>query len=404
MSIEFSAPAGSSGTMRNSVVPTSADAADPEVSDRKLRLGLVVNPIAGIGGSVALKGSDGIVVQELARQRGGTYKAPHRLQRFLIALGAATSKLCFVTWGGAMGESLLSGRVEHVEVVGQPANPTSAADTRSAGKGIGDVDLMLFVGGDGTARDLLDVLTPGQLVLGIPAGVKMQSGVFALTPEAAAEVVLRLLDGRLVASSIGEVRDIDEAALRQGQINSRYYGEMRVPQAGDYVQQTKVGGQENEDLAVLEIVQDTLERLEATVQPVILGPGSTLLAVKQALGLDAELLGVDVWQAGQQLGKDVTAADLEELDLTAALLVVSFSRQQGFLFGRGNQQISAQVLGRLPKKNIWVLGTRTKLKSLEGRPLKVDSGSPELDQALAGLIEVTAGYDDRLLYRMGLND
>ncbi len=374
---------------------------------KKLRLGVILNPVAGIGGAVALKGSDGIDIQKKASDLGGKSPAQKCLQRFLTALAQAQAEICFVTCAGAMGESVMRTRVDSLAVLGDAKKKTRAADTQAAATAMIGVDLLVFVGGDGTARDLLDVLPSDQQVLGIPAGVKMHSGVFAITPEAAATIVHQLLTGGLVAGVLGEVRDIDEAALRSGSINSRFYGEMKVPKAADYLQHTKVGGRENEALGLLEIVQDTLERIEAfgadhPDHTFILGAGSTLFAVKQALGMDGELLGVDAYRGGQQIGKDLTADELLKLKLEHAILVISFSRNQGFLFGRGNQQISSEVLRRLPREHIWLLGTRTKLATLEGRPLLLDTGSRELDHKLSGLIEITAGYADRLLYRVGL--
>jgi predicted polyphosphate/ATP-dependent NAD kinase len=240
-------------------------------------------------------------------------------------------------------------------------------------------------------------------VLGIPAGVKMHSGVFATTPEAAGSIIAALVEGGLVRAAIAEVRDLDEAALRQGVVRPTFYGEMAVPEAGGFLQHTKEGGRENEALAVEEIVAEVAERVADHPGVYVLGPGGTLSAVKSALGMEPTLIGVDVLREGRQIGWDVDAPWLERrLALTAerATLVLSFTRGQGFLLGRGNQQFSPAVLRRVGREHLWVVGTRTKLLSLEGRPLLVDTDDPDLDQEWSGLVEIVTGYRDSLLYRV----
>ena len=64
--------------------------------------------------------------------------------------------------------------------------------------------------------------------------------------------------------------------------------------------------------------------------------------------------------------------------------------------------MSANVLRDLdPHSQLIIVATRTKLNSLDGRPLLIDSGDIELDLRLAGLYEIVTGYEDRLLYRVG---
>ena len=163
-----------------------------------LKFGLVVNPLAGIGGAAGLKGSDAVDT-ELALARGGRPRGEERCARMLTALGATLGDIAWLTWGGPMGARCLrevAGENEalRVSVVGTPASVTSASDTVAAARALqaAGVDLLVFVGGDGTARDVVDALGDRLPVLGVPAGVKMHSGVFATTPETAAEVLQRL--------------------------------------------------------------------------------------------------------------------------------------------------------------------------------------------------------------------
>ena len=366
-----------------------------------LKIGLVVNPVAGVGGAVGLKGSDGAGIQALALQRGGQPRTPERTLRTLQAIGDDLDRIEWFTWGGNMGSDYLESLGISCREVGGPSGVTSAVDTREAAVALRNcnVDLLLFSGGDGTARDLYDAIEDTVVVVGIPGGVKMHSGVFATTPEAAGELIRRLLAGGLVNSVLREVRDLDEEALRQGRLQPRYFGELRVPEPGGFLQRTKDSGVENEALAVAEIAAEIVERIGELDCAVVLGPGSTVAEVKRSLGMTPTLLGFDVWQSSTQIASDVDGAWLEQ-HMQRCVLVLSFTRGQGFLLGRGNQQLTPGFLRNLDAGAIWVAGTRTKLKSLHGQPLLLDTDDPDLDRRLSGLIEIVAGYDDRLLYRI----
>ena len=369
-----------------------------------LKFGLLVNPVAGIGGSVALKGSDGAEIQARARQRGGNPRAAPRTRRALRALGSAARAVRWVTWGGGMGEDLLAEAGLNSQLLGAPGDPGGALDTQRAASAMlaEGVDLIVFAGGDGTARDLLQAVGCRIPVLGIPAGVKMHSGVFTTTPERAGELLARLVDGGLVSSVLRQVRDLDEVALRAGEIRPRFFGELRVAEAGGYLQHTKERGRENESLAITEISADVVERLASVDEAVVLGPGSTVAEIKRSLGFEGSVLGFDVWREGAVIALDVdTRWLLDRLD--RAVVVLSFTRGQGALLGRGNQQLSPAFLRQIGREALWVIGTRTKLNSLEGRPLLIDTDDPELDQVWSGLVEITAGYEDRLFYRLSAN-
>ena len=368
-----------------------------------LRVGVIVNPIAGIGGPTALKGSDGIEVQRIALARGAVPHAADRLRAAFAPLSSRSAQLRLFAWGGAMGAEALAGLGLPVEVLGMPAAPSTAADTRAAARAMleAGIDLLVFAGGDGTARDLAEVVPPRVPVIGVPAGVKMHSGVFAVTPRDAADVIVRLLDGGLVAADAAEVRDIDEVALREGRVATRYHGTLSVPRVGGHLQHVKSSGREVEELVLAEIAETVAERVAEHSGVVMLGPGSTLAAIKRRLGIEPTLLGFDVMRNGHLLAADADAATLAGYTDASAIVVLSFTRGQGFLLGRGNQQLTPAIVRTIPRGNLWVVGSRTKLLSLEGRPLRVDTDDAELDAHLCGIVSIISGYDDVLLYRIG---
>ena len=369
-----------------------------------MKIGILINPIAGLGGPAALQGSDGDEIQMQARARGATERAAQRMSDALRACAKVHSQLEFLTWGGRMGGALLEQLGLPHDVLGQPEAPSRAADTVEAARQMvaAGAELILFAGGDGTARDLLDGVADTIPVLGVPAGVKMHSGVFAVTPADAGAVVIRLADGGMVGISQGEVRDIDEAALRSGIVGSRYYGELRVPVLGGFLQHTKAGGREVESLALVEIVEEVVARLERVSQEttVVFGPGSSVQAIGVRLGYTLSLLGFDVYRAGTCIAANADANTLGQLVDPDTILIMSFGRDQGILFGRGNQQLNPEALQRIARARLWIVATRSKLASLAGRPLRMDTGDPECDASWTGLIEIITGFDDACLHRI----
>jgi predicted polyphosphate/ATP-dependent NAD kinase len=369
-------------------------------------LGLLINPYAGVGGPAAQKGSDSAAVQSAASQGQLALTAPKRAATFLKALAAQEQNFELATVAGAMGEDACRALgLDYTLVEHAPASPSDYRDTEEAAAQLAacGIDLLVFVGGDGTARDVCRVLGESQLVLGVPAGVKMHSGVYAVNPQAAAEVVKQMIAGELVNVDEREVRDIDEEAFRQGTVKSRFFGVMQVPDEVRYVQQVKQGGQEVEELVLADIAADFAERLEDDTL-YIFGPGSTTHNVLKNLQWPSTLLGVDVFRDEQVLKNDASADDLQvilaEHDGPVALYITAIGGQ-GHILGRGNQQLSPAVLRRVGRDNIHVLATKTKLKNLAGRPLLIDTGDPELDEGWQGYIKVITGYRDTVLYRLG---
>lgn len=370
-----------------------------------LTLGLIINPLAGIGGSVGLKGSDGAEIVKEAFSRGARCQSSERAKLALQVLLPIQDQIKIITCPQTMGETLVAEMGFSYQVLDHiSAQHTSAQDTCNAAQQLLDqkVDIILFAGGDGTARDICSVVTDQIPVLGIPAGVKIHSAVYAVTPKAAGEVISQLASGQLIDVKAHDVRDIDEDAFRNNIVRAKLYGEMRVPQAGQFVQSVKQGGVEVEELVLEDIAADIVQGMEDDVLYLI-GSGKTTLAIMDELGLDNTLLGIDAVLNHQLLKNDVSETEiLDYLEQYPCKAVISIIGGQGHIIGRGNQQLSAAVLKKLGKDNLKVISTKAKVSALEGRPLIVDSGDNELDDLFSGTIEVTTGYQDQIIYPVGL--
>lgn len=366
-----------------------------------LTLGLIINPFAGIGGALGLKGSDGEAAVK-ALSEGAEKKAQQRTHTALEGLQAYREQCQFVTCQGEMGEVCLAKLglpYRCLELVCE--QPSTAADTRRAAKAMlaQKVDVLVFAGGDGTARDICAVVGDAVPVLGIPAGVKIHSSVYGITPLASGEVLQALIKGQLVDIKDAEVRDLDEDAFRNNVVRARHFGDMRVPQLGNFVQAVKQGGVEVEALVLDDIANDVIERMDDDTLYFI-GSGKTTETIMNHLGLANTLLGVDAIKGGELVDSDVNEPRMWQL-LQAhkqARAVVSIMGGQGHVFGRGNQQFSPRILDKLGKPAFEVVSTKTKISELNGRPLVIDSTDVHLDQRWAGSIEVITGYRDRIVY------
>ncbi|WP_133407516.1 ATP-NAD kinase family protein [Parashewanella tropica] len=369
----------------------------------KFRLGMFVNPYAGLGGSVALKGSDGVAEQALAL--GAVPKAHLRMAEALKVLLPHKDKIQILTASGEMGESVAKELGFDIELIYQTSHLPTSSDTHQVVETLNqtDIDLLLFAGGDGTARDVYSVVDDSKPVLGVPAGVKIHSGVYGVTPKASGLVVKMLLEGELVSLMHADVMDIDESAFREGRVKAKRYGEMLVPAEPRYVQAVKMGGKEVDELVLADIAADVIENMEDEL--FIMGSGSTVAFVMETLGVENTLLGVDLIQHESLLASDLTAQKLLTLtENQATKLVITLIGGQGHILGRGNQQLCSELIQRIGKENIIILATKTKLKALEGRPLIVDSGDPELDKELSGYYPITTGYHDSVMYQVAAPD
>ena len=369
------------------------------------KLGVIVNPVAGIGGRVALKGSDGIEVLRRARELGARPESPQRAIEALKVLTRAKDQIQIITYPREMGEDECREAGFSPTVIGSiQSGETTGADTQRAAQHMEQmgVDLLLFAGGDGTARNVCNAVGDRVPALGIPAGVKIHSAVYAVTPRSAGEVARLVIEGRLLNIREAEVMDIDEEAFRQGVVAAKLYGYLRVPEETRYVQSVKMGGAAAESQTLKGIAADVIDSMDDPECYFIIGPGTTTRPIMEALGLPNTLLGVDLIRNKQLVANDLAEKQLvESIDGHAAKIVVTPIGGQGHVFGRGNQQLSPRVIRTVGRANIMVIATKEKLASLAGRPLLVDTGDEGLNQELSGYLRVTSGYGDYVIYKVG---
>ena len=347
-------------------------------------VGLIINPIAGLGGSVGLKGTDHVAQEAL--RRGAVPHAGERTCQALQALAQTAVPFQVVTWPGAMGgDAAQSLGLPCRLLPGVPqGESTRGEDTQALAKALAEegVDLILFAGGDGTARDVYNALGLGTPVLGIPAGVKIHSPVFGRSPRDAGRLAALWLEQETGRTREEEVLDIDEELYRQGRINTRLYGYLTIPAQPGLTQSRKAPTPLSDAQAIRAIAFQVTDHMEPGVNYLI-GAGTTTRGVMEVLGLPNTLIGVDLLRDGK---------------LTK--LVVTVTGGQGCLFGRGNQQLTPQVLRQVGKENIILLATPAKLAQLRGEPLWVDTIDPELNENLCGYYRVISGYGEFTLCRV----
>ncbi len=362
-----------------------------------------MNPVAGIGGRVGLKGSDGEAIVRRAVELGAVKLSPGRAVEALRRIARIKEQVEVITYPGEMGEDEAREAGLQLTVIGSIAHgSTTREDTIEAARTMAErgVDLIMFAGGDGTARDLVEAVDGDIPALGIPAGVKIHSGVFAINPVDAGELAALYLEGGPVKLRELEVIDIDEAAFRDDRLSARLYGYLKVPYVEAMVQNTKSGSTTTDGFSLEGIAADIVEEMEDDVI-YVLGPGTTVRPIAERLGLSKTLLGVDVVLNGEIIASDANEEKLLELiDEKEARVIVTVIGGQGFVFGRGNQQISPQVIRAVGVENITIIATPGKLAALQGRPLLVDTGDPELDELLSGYAKVVTEYGRRVVYRV----
>ncbi len=339
---------------------------------------------------MGLKGTDGLAKE--ARRRGAKPLAAQRAKECLRLLAPHANLLFFLSASGTMGERVLEECGQNYAVAYSAPEESGAEDSKAACKAFLEegIDLILFCGGDGTARDV--AAAAGQVpVLGIPAGVKMHSGVFAISPQAAAELALGYARGELKTRET-EIVDVDEELYRSGELQTRLYCTARTPYQPVLVQDRKrIYSSKSEEEFKNQIALFAAEFMRDG-SAYILGAGTTTSRIAELLGIEKTLLGVDVVQNGRLILKDASEKDLIELldRGEKARIIVSPIGAQGFILGRGSQQISSAVLRRAGLESLIVVATPHKLAELSH--LLVDTGDQEMDRALAGRRQVVSGY------------
>jgi predicted polyphosphate/ATP-dependent NAD kinase len=347
-----------------------------------------------MGGAVGLKGTDGKAILDKAITLGAKPIAFQRAEIFLTELVPAKESLRLIVGAGSMGENEAKQCDFKFEVKSESKEETSSEDTQNAAKEMAKagVDLLVFCGGDGTTRDILKAVGLKVPVLGVPTGVKMHSAVFAVTPQAAARVAISYLWGGLPLRE-AEVMDVDEQAFREGRLSAELYGYLLSPYEPHLIQGNKLESPMTEDevrnQAAIAIY--IIEEMKPDLTYVI-GPGTTTRTISDLLDQKKTLLGVDLFQNKKIIASDVNEKQiLETIKGKAARIIVTPIGGQGFIFGRGNQQISFKVIHQVGLDNIVVVATKSKLDRLKS--LRVDTGDAELDKALrAHEINVVIDY------------
>ena len=367
---------------------------------RKL-IGLIVNPVAGMGGSVGLKGTDGKKMYAKALELGAEPVTPEKTREFLAHIKHKEDIELLVA-SGAMGEKYVEGIDFPIAVIGEMSEETSATDTKRIARQMAErgVELLVFVGGDGTARDIYDAIRSRIPVVAVPAGVKIFSSAFAVSTRGAAEMVDAFLEGTHFTEE--EVLDIDEAAFREDRLASRLYGYLVVPEVRGYLQPGKAASSvaPSSRVSKKEIAAYIIDQMDGKTL-YLLGPGTTLKAITDDMGLPKTLLGVDAVHAGQLVEKDLNERGILRLfeRYEKRKIIVTPIGGNGFIFGRGSKQFTPQVIKQVGRENILVVGTRDKVNQLDC--LRVDTGEFELDEILSGYLKVWVGYREAIVMKVG---
>lgn len=363
-----------------------------------MKMGFIVNPIAGMGGKVGLKGTDGVLAAAI--MRGAKPIAPNRAIEFLLELKGKIQKneIELLTCPKLMGEEEVNAATFFAEVLPlEIGKETAAEDTKKAVKlmVMAKVDLIVFVGGDGTAKDVFDSIKENGMIpiLGVPSGVKMYSGVFAFNPSDAVEVVLAFIRSQ-AEITMCEIIDANESDIRSDILAVKLYGFIKVPFLPIHIQRGKQPSLETFDekenqIAIARFIVEEMEP-KATY---ILGPGTTIKRLSNLLGLKKTLLGVDIYKDSDVLldvNEQVILDEVENWQNT--WIILSPIGHQGILFGRGNLQISPEIIKFVGKEKIIVAATKRKLQNIYSGTLRIDTGDKKVNAMLRGYIKVVTDY------------
>mgnify|MGYP001819640758 CR=1 FL=1 len=371
------------------------------------RIGLIVNPIAGMGGRVGLKGSDGKETLELARKLGAVPECPGKALTALKQIkNNFNGDVRIITYPAIMGEQEAIDAGFRPEIIGEiNAGETTAEDTIQAARDLraAGVDLIFFAGGDGTARNIFDALGEEKIaVLGIPGGCKIHSAVYAINPKTAGDLVVQYLEGKVKDLKVAEVMDIDEEAFRKNVVTAKLYGYLYVPNEKRMVQNMKSGRGYSEEAALDQLSRYFADNMDPDTLYIV-GTGSTTKKILDKLGQDGTLLGVDLVHKRKIVAKDVNEKGILDFLATSngtVKMIVTVIGGQGYIFGRGNQQLSPDVIRRVGLDNIIIAASKPKMFSLFGKSLLVDTGDEALNAELTGYRRVYVGYEYSVIFKV----
>lgn len=364
-------------------------------------VGLIINPIAGMGGRVGLKGTDGKSILDKAIELGAEKEAPDKAIKALSVLLPLKDELLILTSSADMGENQCKSLNLNYEVIYRTKEATDSLDTLEAARKILErgADLIIFVGGDGTARDIYKSVENRIVVVGIPAGVKIHSPVYANSPERAGELAFSYLTESLTIKE-EEILDLNEDAYRNNIVSTKLYGYLKIPYKKEFLQNKKaptpLSENESQKAIALDITDNMIEDC-----CYIIGPGTTTRAILDELGLKSTLLGVDIVR-----NKKIVKLDCSENDILKILsdntgkIIITPTGGQGYLLGRGNQQISYKVLNKIGKENLIIISANQKIIDLRGNPLLIYTGNGDTDKHFSGYYKVKVGYEMNLMYRV----
>jgi predicted polyphosphate/ATP-dependent NAD kinase len=374
------------------------------------KVGFLINPIAGMGGTAGLKGTDGPLILEKARNLGAIPQANERAKIFLIELASLQSNLAFISIQGIMGGGILHEMGFNVDYVSHKdiPNPTRLFETESIHtkllcrqfKAL-SLDILIFIGGDGTARDVFTEVGTDIPCLGIPGGVKIHSSVFATNPQAGALLIKKYMEGKAFLRE-SEVLDINEAAFRDNRVEARLFGYLKTPYLPQYSQASKMASPQTEEEHdnQFRIAQYLINQMDIETDDFwyLLGPGTTTRAICEILEQEKSLLGVDLFHNKELIAKDLNEQDiLQNIQNKHVKLIVTPIGAQGFIFGRGNLQLSPQVLNKIGLRNIIIIATKFKVATLPDGKMRIDSRDPKFDRQFSGLHRIIVDYGELII-------
>lgn len=364
-------------------------------------IGFLVNPVAGFGGKAGMKGSDSLHGRMAAARLGYEKTAGIRAYQCITRI-KEESGFHLIAPEGEMGGNILKKAQIPYESLGKHKSITTKEDTLNYARSCKDrgVDLLVFCGGDGTARDIYEAVGEQLPVLAVPAGVKMYSACYAVSPCQAGDLLRNFIRGEQTPFEYREIMDIDEARLDDPLVTPALYGFLRTIHDRDRLQRAKEICPQ--DTSGRELLTDYLisSMNEQTIY--MIGPGSTTYCLKEKLEGKGTLRGVDVAKGRKIILKDAGEQALCELLETGipAKIIVTCIGGNGFIFGRGNQQISPRIINMVSKENLILAVTKEKLASLKGNPMLADTGDRDTDEYLCGYYKIWVNSREAVLYRI----